>query len=232
MEKKIARKPMARSPFKKAVTAAEKPATARRALAARKAEAAEKQTVSKPVASKAIAARKALAARRALAARKAAAARKSMDRKAAPVARTENSKKISLLAARFSHRLFRTVDATLVDVENTIKKNFPARFVSASLMSLRKKLRDNGIHSQFDRKVDRKELRASFDSKITKQQCDEAVDELAKCVIAEVEETLDQCDSAITAAAEKQFKMKRMAGRQIRSIVRRNLFRKGLEFNW
>ncbi len=143
-----------------------------------------------------------------------------------------NNMKLKAMAMRFSHRLFKLVDATLVDAEKEVKANFPARFVSASLTRLRKQLRDTGICCQFDRTVSRKELRASFDSEITKAHCDEAIDEIAKCVAAEVEDILESCDQAVTKAAEKNFKMKRMAARQLRAVIRRNLWAKGLEFNW
>lgn len=179
----------------------------------------------------------ALAARKAAAQAKRPVAKKVAEKAATPkpsMKRTmsRNNLKLKAMAARFSQRLFKLVDATLVDAEQTVKANFPARFVSASLTKLRKQLRDTGICCQFDRTVSRKELRASFDSKVTKVHCDEAVDEIAKCVAAEVEDILESCDQAVTKAAEKNFKMKRMAARQLRAVIRRNLWAKGLEFNW
>ena len=146
--------------------------------------------------------------------------------------RRKGAQKVNVLAAKFSKRLTDVVDKALVEAETLVKQNVPARFVSASLTSLRKQLMANGIHARFDRRVTRAALRASANDKCTKAQCDEAIGEITKAVVAEVEEVLDQCDKAIAAAVEKNFRMPKLAGRQVRREVQRTMFRQGLEFKF
>jgi hypothetical protein len=146
--------------------------------------------------------------------------------------RRKGAQKVNVLAAKFSKRLTDVVDKALVEAETLVKQNVPARFVSASLTNLRKQLMTSGIHARFDRRVTRAALRASANDECTKAQCDEAIGEIAKAVVAEVEEVLDQCDKAITAAVEKNFRMPKLAGRQVRREVQRTMFRQGLEFKF
>lgn len=165
-------------------------------------------------------------------------ASKAVARKASALrARTTNADmmKLNRVSAQFSARLTKLIEATLRDAEHEVKRNFPARFVSASLSRMRKQLCDNGIYCQFDRTVDRKALRnaSKEDKEITKIHCDEAVDEIVKCVAEEIEATLNKCDKAIKTTAQKHFKGNAVkAIRHIRASVRRNLWAKGLEFSW
>ena len=169
-----------------------------------------------------------------LEAKKAEVAKKSIEKAQLErnAARRQATKKVGILTSRFSKRLADAVDKALVEAETLVKENFPARFVSASLTNLRKQLLNNGIHANFDRRVSRKALRASVDTKCTKAHCDEAIKQIAKATIAEVEAILDSCDKAITKAAAKNFKMRRLATRQIYRGVEKNLYRRGLEFKF
>ena len=143
-----------------------------------------------------------------------------------------NARKASIIAERYTKVVDDTMEKVLFDAEELVKKHFPARYVSASLTKLRVILKENGISANFDKRISREDLRRTAAMKCTKDDCDEAVQKIAKAIIAETNMLLEKCDKAITAAVDKHCTTKRIAGRRVRMTIEANMRKTGLNFKF
>lgn len=143
-----------------------------------------------------------------------------------------NRQKAVVLARRIASRLINAQEKILLEAEQLVKEGFPARYVSAALTRLQRRLREQGIWSQFDKTVDRKSLKATANEQCTEDDRDEAINEIATCVCDETNELLDKCDKTISSVAAKHFALKRVAARIMRGEVERILYTRGLEFKF
>lgn len=109
------------------------------------------------------------------------------------------------LADRLAAKLDSRMEKILLDAEELVKGYFPARYVSASLTSLQKKLIANGISCTFDKSIAKEAIEKTASSDITSDECKEAIDKIAEAVVGETEDTLEACDKAIENLAKKHF---------------------------
>ena len=144
-----------------------------------------------------------------------------------------SSTKIAKIASRVQTKLNDRMEKILADAEEVVKKFFPAKYVSASLSKLTKLLYKEGIECTFDTTINRKAIRKTAGSDITKDECDEAIKEIAKAVVDETEASIHQCDTAIDTLAKKNFVANaKIAAKRIKKRVQVKLNREGLNFEF
>jgi len=147
--------------------------------------------------------------------------------------RTANTQKIDKIASRIQEKLEERVEKILSDAEQVVKQEFPAKYVSASLTKLQNILYKEGIECNFDSTVTRQAIRKTANSDITKDECDEAICEIAKAVVDETEASIDQCDTAIDMVAKKNFETGHtIAAKRIKKRVAAKLNSVGLNFDF
>jgi uncharacterized metal-binding protein len=140
--------------------------------------------------------------------------------------------KLSKTASIVSQKLDNRMEKILEAAEELVKEAFPARYVSASLTRLKKTLYKEGIECAFDYKITRKAIRKTANSDVTKEECDEAIAKIAEAVVDEVEETLDQCNTAIDEIAKQNFGKTEAAAKNIKRRVQARMNRKGLHLKF
>ena len=147
--------------------------------------------------------------------------------------RTANTEKIAKIASRVQAKLEERVEKILADAEQLVKQEFPAKYVSASLTKLQNVLFKEGIECNFDATLTRQAIRKTANSDITKDECDEAINEIAKAVVDETEASIDQCDTAIDTVAKKNFASGyTVAAKRIKKRVAAKLNANGLNFEF
>ena len=143
------------------------------------------------------------------------------------------AKATSVYSERLAKKLDSRMEKILFDLESLVKEYFPARYVSASLTKIQKELIKEGISCTFDKRVTKEAIKKTAKSDITCDECDEAVKELVKAVVAETEDTLDSCDKAIKNLAKKHFPKNRLStARAMRSNVEKAMKETGLNFKF
>jgi uncharacterized metal-binding protein len=140
--------------------------------------------------------------------------------------------KLSKTASIVSQKLDNRMEKILEAAEELVKEAFPARYVSASLTRLKKTLYKEGIECDFDYKISRSAIRKTADSDITKEECDEAVAQIAEAVVDEVEEILDQCAEAIDTVVDDTFEKDAKVARFVKRRIQMRMARKGLNFKF
>lgn len=145
---------------------------------------------------------------------------------------SKNAYKANVIAERCAKVIDDRMEKILLDAENVVKEHFPARYVSASLTRLRVILKNEGIMSNFDKRVSREALRRTASMQCSKEDCDEAIGEIAKAIVAETNAVLDQCDKAISAAVEKHCTTKRISNHRVRLTVEAKMNKTGLKFKF
>jgi hypothetical protein len=148
------------------------------------------------------------------------------------MAKKINVTKMSKVANIVTKKLEDRVEKALADAEELVKQEFPARYVSASLTRLKKTLYKEGIECDFDYKVSRAAIRKTANSDITKEECDEAVAQIAEAVVDEVEEILDQCAEAIDTVVDDTFEKDAKVARFVKRRIQMRMARKGLNFKF
>lgn len=120
---------------------------------------------------------------------------------------TQNKKIISL-ASKIADAVKDDTEALLSDLEATVKKYVPARFVKSVLNKLEASLADNGVEAMFDKSVTRAQIRSTASCESTQEELKEATKTFAKAFVAEMEDTLKQadeaCDEVIKRVASKE----------------------------
>lgn len=146
---------------------------------------------------------------------------------------TANTKKVAAISTRINQKMLERIEKILGDAEELVKKEFPAKFVSASLTRLQNKLYKEGIECEFDPTVTRQAIRKTANSDITKDECDEAIDKIAEAVVEETEESIGQCEAAIDEIAKNGFEDGcEVIARRIKKRVASRMSREGLNFEF
>lgn len=118
------------------------------------------------------------------------------------------NKKIISLASKIADAVKDDTEALLSDLEATVKKYVPARFVKSVLNKLEASLADNGVEAMFDKSVTRAQIRSTASCESTQEELKEATKTFAKAFVAEMEDTLKQadeaCDEVIKRVASKE----------------------------
>lgn len=112
------------------------------------------------------------------------------------------------LASKIADAVKDDTEALLSDLEATVKKYVPARFVKSVLNKLEASLADNGVEAKFDKSVTRAQIRSTASCESTQEELKEATNTFAKAFVAEMEDTLKQadeaCDEVIKRVASKE----------------------------
>lgn len=156
-----------------------------------------------------------------------------MKKKNVTASREVIAKQSNVLATRLASKLDSRMEKILADAEELVKEYFPAKYVSASLTKLQKKLISEGISCRFDKTVTKEAITASKNSDITEKECNEAIEKIAQAVVDETEETLEACDKAIKSLAKKHFPKNRISSaRNMRKHITAELNKTGLNFKF
>ena len=118
------------------------------------------------------------------------------------------NKKIISLASKIADEVKDETESLLSDLESTVKKYVPARFVKSVLNKLEASLSDNGVDATFDKSVTRSQIRSTASVESSQEELKEATATFAKAFVAEMEDTLKQadeaCDEVIKRVASKE----------------------------
>jgi hypothetical protein len=118
------------------------------------------------------------------------------------------NKKIISLASKIADEVKDETESLLSDLESTVKKYVPARFVKSVLNKLEASLSDNGVDAAFDKSVTRSQIRSTASVESSQEELKEATATFAKAFVAEMEDTLKQadeaCDEVIKRVASKE----------------------------
>jgi hypothetical protein len=118
------------------------------------------------------------------------------------------NKKIISLANKIADAVKDDTEVLLYDLESTVKKYVPARFVKSVLNKLEASLANDGVEAKFDKSVTRELIRSTASVENTQEELKEATDTFAKAFVSEMEDTLKQadeaCDEVIKRIASKE----------------------------
>lgn len=139
------------------------------------------------------------------------------------------SKKILTLAHKMTKAVQAEVEEILEHAEVVVKQYVPARYVKAALTKIEKALDMEGIEVKFDKAVTREELRTTAKVDVTASEVNEVVAEVAKAVVAELEDVLKDADE-VAGEVIATFDMRNRfeVESKLKGVVEKKLAAKGV----
>ena len=140
------------------------------------------------------------------------------------------NKKILMAANKIAMAIESELEEILEHTEVVVKDFIPARHVKATLTKMEKAIENEGVESLFDKTVSREALRKTASEEVSEDEINEAITEIVKAFVEEVEDVLkdtdDVSDETIVSCGGDAFEVES----KLKGIIEKKLAAKGIYF--
>jgi hypothetical protein len=133
-------------------------------------------------------------------------------------------------AAEVNRAIEAEVEDVLEDTENVIKECVPARDVRKTLTRIEEELANEGVDTEFDKKITRENLRKSAGEVLPEEEMEKLVKTIVEAVVDEIEEILEDADTVLDEdVKELKEEEKDIVESKLKSLVESKLAEKSIK---